>query len=203
METNHLDTDTFDEDQSLQVIHEMIQVSRKRLKYDGVFFIIWGWVNFITFFLEYLSNVVVHTYQMTLIKRDINIILPVMGVILTVFYIYRKNRKTTTYIGRLLRYVWISLFFSLVLVNLIQFNVLHKLVFELQNPVFMVFFAFAIVVTGGFLKYKMIVAGGIIFALLAYISSYLALPEQLLMESIAWLVAFIIPGHILYSQRKS
>ena len=67
----------------------------------------------------------------------------------------------------------------------------------------MVFIAFAIVVTGGVIRYNLIIGGGIIFGLLAFVSSYLPLQEQLLMESIAWLLAFIIPGHLLYSKRKS
>jgi branched-subunit amino acid ABC-type transport system permease component len=90
----------------------------------------------------------------------------------------------------------------MVLINLIQVNVLHKIVFELQHPLFMVITAFAIAVTGGILRYKMIIAGGAIFGSIALLSSYLPLDEQLLVESIAWLLAFIIPGHILFRQRK-
>ena len=108
----------------------------------------------------------------------------------------------TTYIGVSLRYVWVSLFLSMVLVNLIQFNVLHKINFELQHPIFMVFIAFAIVVTGGILRFKLIIAGGIVFGLMAYVCSYFPLQEQLLIEAIAWIIALIIPGHILYSKRN-
>jgi hypothetical protein len=97
----------------------------------------------------------------------------------------------------------VSLFFGMVLINLIQFNVLHKIIFELQHPIFMVLIAIAIVVTGGILRYKMIIAGGIIFGLLAFASSYLPLNQKLLLEAIAWVIAFIIPGHILYAKRNS
>jgi hypothetical protein len=50
----------------------------------------------------------------------------------------------------------------------------------------MVLYAFAIVITGG-----------IIFGILAYFSSRFALHEQFFFESIAWMIAFIIPGHLL------
>jgi hypothetical protein len=66
----------------------------------------------------------------------------------------------------------------------------------------MVLFAFAITVTGGILRYRMIIAGGILFAVLALAASWLDLKYQLLLEAFAWLVAFIVPGHILYSKRK-
>jgi hypothetical protein len=110
--------------------------------------------------------------------------------------------KVQTYIGISLRWIWFSLIISLVLINLIQFNVLHKINFELQHPLFMVVIAFAIVATGGILRYRLIIAGGIVFGLLAYLCSYLTLPQQMLIEAIAWAIAFVIPGHILYAQRN-
>ena len=91
----------------------------------------------------------------------------------------------------------------MVLINLIQFNVLHKIHYELQHPVFMVIFAFAIVVTGGILRYKLILLGGIIFGLLALVASYMSLPTQLLIDALAWMIAFTIPGHYMYVKRKN
>lgn len=202
METQQQNSDPFDEDQSLQVIKEMIRVSQKKLKNDGILFILWGWISFISYLLEYLVQNVPHTYQITLFKRYVTTLLPVAGIIYSAIYIYRKSRKATTYISIALRYVWISMFAGMVLINLIQFNVLHKVTFELQLPIFMVLVAFATVVTGGILRYKMIIAGGVIFGLLAYTASRFPLNTQLLIEAIAWLIAFIIPGHILYAKRK-
>jgi hypothetical protein len=203
MENHESNNEYFDEDQSLRVIRQMIEVSHKRIRNDGILFIVWGWISLITYLLGYLTTEIIHTYQVTLIKRWIMVLLPVAGIIYTVVYLYRRSRKAVTYISISLRYVWISLFLGMVLINLIQGNVLHKIVFELQHPIFMVLIAIAIVVTGGILRYKMIIAGGIIFGLLAFASSYLPLSQQMLLEVIAWVIAFIIPGHILYAKRNS
>ena len=73
---------------------------------------------------------------------------------------------------------------------------------ELQHPVFMILIAFAIVVTGLLLRYLPVLAGGIIFALLGFACSYLGLQDQWLAEALAWLIAFVIPGHIVFSRRK-
>lgn len=193
---------TFDEQQSLQVIKEMVQVSRKKLKNDGILFILWGWIGFISYLLEYLIQTVPHTYQFSIFKNYTTVILPIAGIIITVIYLIRKSRKASTYIGIALRYVWVGMFVGMVLINLIQANVLHGITFELQLPIFMVLIAFALVVTGGLLRYKMIIAGGVVFGLLAYLASFFSLNVQLLIESIAWLIAFIIPGHILYAKRN-
>lgn len=202
METNQLNSELIDENQSIRIIREMIEVSHKKMKNDGILFILWGWISFINIMMEYLLKKIVHTHQISQIKSFITITLPILGLLYTIFYIYRQSRKVTTYIGISLRYVWGSLLVSMILINLIQFNVMHKIIFELQHPIFMVLIAFAITVTGGILRYKLIMAGGIAFGILAYVSSCLPLHQQLLVESISWLIAFIIPGHILYSKRN-
>ncbi len=203
MNTKEINAGSINEEQSLQLIREMIQISQKKLKNDGILFIVWGWINFINYFGEYILGIIWIAPQLKRLIKYGGIALTILGVILTLIYIYRQRQKATTYIGVSLRYVWVSLFIGLVLINLIQFNVLHKINFELQHPIFMVLIAFAIVVTGGILRYKLIIAGGVVFAALALVCSYLPLQQQWLTESIAWLVAFIIPGHILYANRRS
>ncbi len=39
---------SFDENQSIQVIRDMIAVSRNKLRHDGILFVVWGWVMFIS-----------------------------------------------------------------------------------------------------------------------------------------------------------
>jgi hypothetical protein len=204
METEESNSDFIDEQQSLQVIREMIRVSQKKLRNDGVLFIVWGWISFINyFFLNYLTSVCITTHQIMQVVRPLRVILPLLGFTYTLYYILKQRKKVQTYIGISIRYVWFSLFVSMVMINLILYNVNHSINFELQHPIFMVLIAFAITATGGILRYKMIIAGGIIFGILAVLASHLELQDQILAEAIAWVVAFIIPGHILYSQRKS
>ncbi len=203
METTKSNSETFDENESLQIIKEMIQVSQNKLKNDGILLIIWGWIFFITyFFLNYLTGVYKISDQIILFVRILRIVLPLSGLTYSLYYIFKQRKRVKTYIGNTLVYVWTSLFISMVLINVIQFNVLGKIYFELQHPIYMVLTAFAIVITGGILRYRLIIFGGIIFGILALISSYFALQDQLLIESLAWIIAFIIPGHLLYSKRN-
>ena len=203
METKQQDFDSFDENQSLQVIKEMIQVSQKKLKNDGVLFILWGWTIFYNYISWYIINNIVTTYQIKMGFEYFAKGLVVLAFAFSIYYIFKKNKKVTTYIGISLRYVWISLIVCLSLVNMIIFNTIHEFNPALQHPIFMVFMAFAVVITGGILRYKLIIFGGVVFGLLAYLCSYLSLENQMLIEAFAWLIAFIIPGHYLYAKRKS
>jgi hypothetical protein len=203
METEKTIPESFDENQSLQVIKEMIQVSQKKLKNDGVLFILWGWVIFYNYVSWYVINNMVTTYQIYKGFEYFAKGLVIIAIAFSIYYIFRKSKKVTTYIGISLRYVWISLIVCLSLVNMIIFNTIHEFNPALQHPIFMVFMAFAVVITGGILRYKLIIFGGIVFGLLAYICTYLSLENQMLIEALAWLIAFIIPGHYIYAKRKS
>jgi Cation transport ATPase len=203
METKQPNSEFFDESQSIQVIREMIQVSQKKLKNDGVLFILWGWVMFYNYISSYVLREVVTTYQFKKGFEYFGTGLGIFSFAFTIYYLFRNNRKVTTYIGISLRYVWVSLIACLSLTNIIMFHVLQKFNVELQHPILMLFIAFAIVVTGGILRYRLLIFGGIVFGILAYTCSYLSIEWQALCEAAAWLIAFIIPGHILYAKRKS
>ena len=198
-----MENTNFDERKSLETIQEMLKVSKRKFQSDGILLIVWGWIMTIHYMVSFLLE---YSNFATQLKHGIKYFITGLvftGFAFTLYYIIQQRKKVQTYIGVSLRYVWVNMFVSLVLVNVIQFRVLREMNFELQHPIFMVIIAFATVVTGGILRYQLIVFGGIAFALLALIASRLPLESQLLMESIAWLIAFIIPGHILYAKRKS
>ena len=202
MDATHKESNIIDENQSLTVIKEMIAVSRIKLRQDGILFIVWGWVLFYVSFSGFITRSIVLTYQMNRIISRLGIILGAAAALFTIYYLIRQRKKVQTYIGISLRYVWISFFLSTVLVNLIQMNVLHSINFELQHPLFMVLMAFAVTVTGGILRHRLIIIGGAVFGALALTASYLGLKEQLLLEAVAWMIAFIVPGHILFAKRN-
>lgn len=202
MDATNKESNIIDENQSLTVIKEMIAVSRIKLRQDGILFIVWGWVLFYVSFSGFITRSIVLTYQMNRIISRPGIILGAAAALFTIYYLIKQRKKVQTYIGVSLRYVWTSLFLSTVLVNLIQMNVLHSINFELQHPLFMVLMAFAVTVTGGILRHRLIIIGGAVFGALALTASYLGLKEQLLLEAVAWMIAFIVPGHILFAKRN-
>jgi len=202
METKQEEAKIINENQSLAVIKEMIEVSRIKLRQDGILFIVWGWTLFYVSFGGYMTRTLVMTYQINKTLSRLGYVMAAAAALFTIYYLIKQRKKVQTYIGISLRYVWISFFLSTVLVNLILINILHSINFELQHPLFMVLMAFAVTVTGGILRHRLIVIGGVVFGALALTASYLGLKEQLLLEAVAWVVAFIVPGHILFAKRK-
>lgn len=198
METIQNDSGQLDEKQSLQVIREMIRVSQKKVQSDGILLIVWGYAMSITHLIKYLIEILFLPNRVIFVLKYADPVLPLLAFGFTVWYYFKQRKRVTTYVGQSLWYIWGSLFLSLVMTNLILFQMLNNVNFTLQHPLFMVIIAFAIVVTGVVLRYKLIIAGGAIFGILAFICSLLPLNEQMLLHAIAWLVAIIIPGHILH-----
>jgi len=200
MESNH--SEQFDERQSLQVIQEMIQLSQRKIKNDVILLIVWGYAASLPPLISYLKETLFLPNRVIFLLKFADLALPLLAFAFTIYYILRERKKVTTYIGASLRYVWISLFGCMVLTNLILYNVTHEVNFTLQHPLFMVLTAFAILVTGVILRYKLIILGGIFFGILAYIASFLILHDQLFLDGVGWFLALAIPGHIMYFKRK-
>jgi len=166
----------------------------------GILFLLWGWAGLLKFILDYIEE---YTFISISLRQGVEI----LGYIViafwmagTIYFLYRHSAMKLTYFGYILRIVWISMILSMVIFNVIQINVLNNINFEFQHPVFMTFYAFATVISGGILKQKMLLMGGIILAISAIVSSYLELNDQLALEAVAWIAAFIIPGHIMYAK---
>jgi hypothetical protein len=158
-------------------------------------FIVWGWILFVGYLVEYLVGSMFFSLQLLQLKHVLSIALPVLGFGFTALYVYWLFGLGFTTNYRLIVIVWTSVLIAQFLINLIQFNILHKIIFQLQHPIFMLVIASGIGITGYILKYRLIIAGGIIFAGLAYLCSFFDLHIQLLIESVAWFIAFVIPGH--------
>ena len=202
MEPINSDSEIFDEKQSLQVIREMIQVSQKKLRSDGILLLVWGYAASLPSLIKYLKEILFLPNRVMFLLKFVDPVLPLLALAFTIYYIYNERKKVTTYIGASLRYVWISLFGCMVLTNLILMNVTHEVNFTLQHPLFMVLTAFAILVTGVILRYKLIILGGVFFGVLAYIASFMVLHDQLFLDGIGWFLALAVPGHILYYKRN-
>ena len=200
MESNH--SEQFNERQSLLVIQEMIQLSQRKINNDGILLIVWGYAASLPALIRYFKEILFLPNRVMFVLKFVDPVLPLLALAFTIYYIYIERKKVTTYIGASLRSIWISLFGCMVLTNLILANVTHEVNFTLQHPLFMVLTAFAILVTGVILRYKLIILGGIVFGILAYIASFLILKDQMLLDGIGWFLALAIPGHLMYFKRE-
>lgn len=167
----------------------------------GFLVVLWGWVQFLGYFRFFFVRVVPFSFAVTKTMEYVTNGLLLVVFLFTVNYlwvhrVWFKNPDVKT-----IAVVWLALILSMVFTNLIQMNVLHHVVFELQHALFMLMTGVAILITGRLVRSKWMVAGGIVFALLAFGASYLPLKHQMGLEAIGWLVGLIVPGHVMMRRK--
>lgn len=179
----------------------MNEITINRVKKWAILFIVWGWILLFGSLMGYVERRIAYSFLLEDIMNILQIALPVIAIAFTLYFLVEQRKDNR---GKQLRIslisLWIALVVSMVLANLIQQNVMREINFELQHPLFMVLTAFAITTTALILRYRLMIIGGTLFGLLALAASYLKLPEQLLVESLAWLLAIVIPGHLLHTR---
>lgn len=200
MKSKNRRPDEIDLDQSLQVIREMIEVSRNNLKNDGILFILWGWIFFISVFTRYLIRVIVINENIaSLINKTLLVVL-LAGVVLSVNYIYSKRLELKTYTGEILRYLWGGIIFLNLFLLLFQLQ--SDVNFDMLISQYMLMLALGTFVTGGIIRFRLLIYCSISFMVLVLIGLYLHSDISVLVFSLSFITGLAVPGHILYSKRE-
>ena len=182
-------------EESLHFIEKMIRTAQEKVEDSSFYFLLWGWSVFIASMMQfYLLQI---NYEYNFIGWVI--LMPLSGII-TFIYSAREDKnkpKVKTYVNDIMQYVMISFVVTLFIVLFFQ----SKLQLN-TYPMVLLIYGVWLFVSGGALKFKPLIAGGIINWALAVVSFFQPFNIQLLLLAIAVLLGYIIPGHILKSHYK-
>ena len=182
---------TLTERESLLLIGQMIQHTKQTVQENGFIFLLWGWLVFAASISQYLLLYV--------FKSDYNTlpwpVLMIAGAIISMVYGAKKRKRehVKTYIGNFMKYLWIAFGVSLAFVLVYM----GKIGIEAGYPLILVVYGIGTFVSGGALKFKPLIIGGICCWVLAVVSAFVDFQLQLLLLSLAIVVSYIIPGHLL------
>lgn len=188
-----------DEQLSLQIIKEAIDNAKSNLKDNGFFYLLWGWLVLIASLLEFglirFSDTPYHWVGWP--------VLMTAGALISGIYGYRLGKRSShkTHLDVAMIYLWYGF---LVVIGILLFMAGTKVItFNLMNALIIVMYGLGTFVSGGILKYKPLIIGGIA-AWVISIFSFLIIPwypehleYQLLMMALAIIVSYLIPGYML------
>ena len=185
METNEKE---FNEQESLTVILNMINAVKAGFYDNSFYFLLWGWLVFIASITNYVLLV---TGQP---NAEIAWMLMPLGGIVTAIYSYRqkKQQRVKTYVDEFMKYVVTAFLVSMLIV-----------LFSMQKlgpntyPMLLLVYGIWLYISGGTIKFKPLMAGGIINWAFAVGSMFVDFKMQLLFLAMAVLLGYIIPGHLL------
>jgi hypothetical protein len=174
---------------SFKLIQQMINTAKNDMEDSSFYFLLWGWLVFIASIGNFILIKMSYEYNWILWA----VLMPLGGLI-TTLYSRRQNKmqRVKTYIDELMKFVWIafvvSLFIVLFFMSRLQLS---------TYPLIMLIYGVWLFVSGGALKFRPLILGGIINWLLAIVSFFLVFNGQLITLALAVLTGFIIPGHML------
>ena len=186
----------FSPEQSLMLISSMISKTKKDMSDDSIYFLVWGWITFICctgqFVLKHILKYEQH-YQVWW--------LVIIGIVFSIWKGINegKQKRVKTYVGESMKYLWIGMGISYFVLSMI----LDKIGWGAAVfPFFIMLYGLGTFVSGGFLKFRPLIIGGIIAWVLAIAAAYVEYDYQMLFGAAAILVSYIIPAYMLRSKDK-
>jgi hypothetical protein len=177
------------EQQSLEIISQMINKAKCEYEETGIGALLWGslvtFCALITFGNFYWHITIFYfIWFLTLFALIPQIIISVRAA---------KRKKYKTYSDEAMAAIWIGFGVALFLVSV------YSSKYELPNAgaLFMIMYSIPTFATGYIHHFKPMIIGGIVFWICAIICFYVQFPYIMLFTSAASIIAWIIPGLIL------
>lgn len=189
----------FSQVQGLELIQSMINKARNRFSENGHLYLLWGWTVFVCSVAQFI---LLHFFQYP--HHYMVWVLTWIIVIYQIFYLNRrkKNAKVKTYTDDILGFVWITFVILMFLFGFLFGQILGESYYKLMNPGFLALYGMPTFLSGIILKARPLVIGGICCWVLSIISTFIPYEYQLLLLSLAVIIAWIIPGYVLQARFK-
>ncbi len=198
METNEKELSP---QESLVLIQSMINKTKGVVADDSFYFLFWGWLVFACCLTEFFLKVYVQYPYHYIVW----VLMPVGGLISGIYGARQaKKQIVKSYVEEALDYLWISL--AIAFVVLMFINAWNVSGWQSAFTYYILLYAIGTFVSGKLLRFKPLVIGGLINFALAAISIRFSYDYQLLFGSVAIMISYIIPGHLLrirYQHQKN
>jgi hypothetical protein len=203
----------FSEKESLALITDMIQKTKESFHDTGFGPIMWGSVITICSLVTFCSM-----HFKVALPFDVWI-LTIIAIIPSVYYSYRENKikGAKTYNDIAMDYTWtafgISMFALIFIINVIAYDLQHTIPnymqvrgdFRLLNhttALQLVVYAIPTFITGGIMKFKTMLWGGVLCWALAIVSCFTNTKIDMLLMATAVIFAWLIPGLMLNAKYR-
>ena len=192
----------FNEKQSISFIKGMMEASSKSLQKDGLLIFAWGIAIVFGRFLYFFPEVKLISNRLTWVFHTFSWMLGIGVILFTIYYVFFYRKDVKTYVSRTAIYTWGGI---LLVDNLIIMFIKQKtgdVNFELLHPIQMSLIGLALFVTSGLYREKLLLLGGLIYWIAAYLSLDYRIPIQFIFECAAGFIGFLIPGAWLYYKSR-
>ena len=190
---------TFNEQDSIRVITEMIENSKAKIRDNSFFYLLWGWLVLIASITNFILLKMGY-YELSWIPW---MVLMTGGGIVSGIVGKRlgKKAKAKTMFDTTMAYLWSGFVITLFIILFVSAS--GNISWQVSNVLIIALYGLGTFVSGGILRFKPLIIGGVLSWGLAIVT--LSLPEiySLLMVATSIIVAYLIPGYMLKSKEKN
>ena len=188
----------FNPKESLLLIQEMITVTRRRIDKESFLILLWGYLATSWYLLGFLwmklEKYTYVAYSWALLCG--------LGIIVSLIY-WRSKSKTDrikTYVDDCIKYTWIGYLITMLIIvsALIKFQC-----FYLINPLGLIIVGLPTIITGGVIRFKPLLVGGILFWIFGAIAFTTTFDWQCIIGAVAIVCGYLIPGYMLKASTKN
>jgi len=175
------------ETEGFEIIQKMINTVKAEIDDSSFYNLLWGWLVFIASLGNYA--LLMSGYEHPYITWWL---MPVGGIVTGIYASkHERHKKVKTYLDELMKYVLIAFGVSLCMVLLFQ----SKLQMN-TYPMVMMVYGIWLFISGGTIRFKPLMIGGIINWILAMAAFFVSFDQQLLLLALAVLLGYIIPSYL-------
>ena len=176
--------------QSLELIRAMIDKAKNKVSDDSRHYLLWGWLVLISCLIHY-----------TLIQIDYSmpwlpwvILMPFGGIVATIMgYKDSKKKKANSHFQSIMSYVWAGFAVTMIITLLNGPNI----GWDVSYSVLIALYGLATFISGGILKFKPLIYGGVAAWLISIISFYCSMENIILLMALSIVTSYLVPGYLL------
>lgn len=188
----------FTEQQSIQVIHEMIENTKAKFSDNGFFYLLWGWLVLIASLSHFiLLNMGFEKYAATPWP-----VLMIAGGIASGIAGYRLGKKTQvrTFFDTSIISLWSA--FTITLFIILFAAGVGRISWEMSNVFIIALYGLGTYISGSMMKFRPLIYGGIFSWAMAVVGLFIPPIYSLPLVSVSILVSYLIPGYMLKARAK-
>lgn len=186
------------ERESIELIRNMIDRTKSNLRSQSPFYLVWGWVILSATLTEYVLITWFGEFEHHYVVWPLAVLI---GVASTIFLSATRSatERVVTYADRSLMYFWSSWSFFLLLI--LVYTGIGGLTWGDTYAFIIALYGMGATVSGGILRFKALVYGGIFSSVLAVLALVFGFTESfssmLLLLAVSIFFSYLLPGYKL------
>ncbi len=186
------------EKESLKIITEMIEHSKAKIRENGFFYLLWGWLILTADILNFL--LLKAGYSKPWLPWPV---LMLAGLVVTFIAGYKLGRraKARTFFNIAMIFLWNG--FLVVLLIVLFMAGKGIISWPASNALIIALYGLGTFISGGLLRFRPLIFGGVFCWFMAVILLFIPEMYSFVVIGLSIIIAYLIPGYILKHQNKN